>query len=343
MIKIFIFLVFIFLTACSGIKPIQRGHTNENVGVDLQIENQKDSKKAEEPQANITKEETIRIGDNGGQVFNQIEPSITDDKIDLKKIRVGLNFGPGLNRAINYVEVLKELEKNNIKLNVITGNEMGAVVAALYASGNTPEIIEWMFFKYFKEHKKSKIYSKEWIQEIDEYFLSKLRAQKIEDTEIKFYLTLYDRKTNKVYYFDKGNLRDLLLLNLRLKENPLVFKDGPEYAGAFQVETFNAKLLSGFGSDFNIAVDGLINKVSMGESNHEFVQVVLAASTRYQSEKKKFDYIINLPISEMPLDISSDTSMFVEKTHESVKKHLISLKKKIQSKLEFINSKSNKE
>ncbi len=55
--------------------------------------------------------------------------------------RVGLALGGGFARGLSHVGVLKVLERENIPLHCITGVSAGAIVAAAYASGRTPEEI----------------------------------------------------------------------------------------------------------------------------------------------------------------------------------------------------------
>ena len=56
--------------------------------------------------------------------------------------KVGLVLGGGGARGAAHVGVLKVLERENIVIDYIAGTSMGAVVGALYASGNTAEDIE---------------------------------------------------------------------------------------------------------------------------------------------------------------------------------------------------------
>jgi hypothetical protein len=179
--RILSFIVFLTLSACSSIQPINRtiiNHTPSTVDLDVES-NTKSDKKNDENVLIQKPEETIRIGEKGGEVFSTNESSSTPIRFNDQSLRLGLAFGPASNRAINYISVLKVLEKNNLSPVVLTGTEMGAVVASMYAVGMTPESIEWSFYKYFKERKKYKIYEKDWLDQIDVFFLQKLKNYKI--------------------------------------------------------------------------------------------------------------------------------------------------------------------
>ncbi|MGL6119548.1 MAG: patatin-like phospholipase family protein [Fusobacteriaceae bacterium] len=56
--------------------------------------------------------------------------------------KVGLVLSGGGAKGFAHIGVLRELGKNNIKLDYIAGTSMGAVIAALYSIGYTPDEIE---------------------------------------------------------------------------------------------------------------------------------------------------------------------------------------------------------
>ncbi|MGL5656544.1 MAG: patatin-like phospholipase family protein [Fusobacteriaceae bacterium] len=59
-----------------------------------------------------------------------------------KKPKIGLVLSGGGAKGFAHIGILRELEKNNIKVDYITGTSMGAVIGALYSVGYTPDEIE---------------------------------------------------------------------------------------------------------------------------------------------------------------------------------------------------------
>src|SRR5690348_3533008 len=55
--------------------------------------------------------------------------------------RIGIAFGGGFARGVAHAGVLRVLQANGIPLHCITGVSAGAIVAAAYASGATPDEI----------------------------------------------------------------------------------------------------------------------------------------------------------------------------------------------------------
>ena len=57
--------------------------------------------------------------------------------------RVGLVMSGGGARGLAHIGVIKVLEENNIPVDYVAGTSMGAIIAALYSMGYTPdEMIE---------------------------------------------------------------------------------------------------------------------------------------------------------------------------------------------------------
>lgn len=66
-------------------------------------------------------------------------------------MKLGLALSGGGIRGIAHAGVLKALEDNNIKIDVIGGTSSGSMIASLYAVGYSPYHIYTLFKKYSKE------------------------------------------------------------------------------------------------------------------------------------------------------------------------------------------------
>jgi len=66
-------------------------------------------------------------------------------------MKLGLALSGGGVRGIAHAGVLRALEENNIKVDVIGGTSCGSLVASLYAMGYSPYYIYILFKKYAKE------------------------------------------------------------------------------------------------------------------------------------------------------------------------------------------------
>lgn len=63
----------------------------------------------------------------------------------LKSQNVALVLSGGAAKAYSHIGVLKALEENNVPIDCIVGNSMGALIGALYSSGYSPEEIRAIF------------------------------------------------------------------------------------------------------------------------------------------------------------------------------------------------------
>ena len=66
-------------------------------------------------------------------------------------MKLGLALSGGGIRGIAHAGVLKALEDNNIKINIIGGSSAGGIIAALYAMGYSPYYIYILFKRHAKE------------------------------------------------------------------------------------------------------------------------------------------------------------------------------------------------
>ena len=66
-------------------------------------------------------------------------------------MKLGIALSGGGIRGIAHAGVLKALEENNIKIDIIGGCSSGSIIASLYAMGYKPDYIFMLFKKYAKE------------------------------------------------------------------------------------------------------------------------------------------------------------------------------------------------
>lgn len=77
--------------------------------------------------------------------------NITNNEMELIKVKLGIALSGGGIRGIAHAGVLRALEENNIKVDIIGGTSCGAIVASLYAMGYSPQHIYILFKRYSKE------------------------------------------------------------------------------------------------------------------------------------------------------------------------------------------------
>lgn len=299
-----------------------------NDGVEIgELElSQKNDDNIEPPR--IKTESTVDILD-GRLYVEQKEFKLHDEqKENHRKLKVALILGPGLNRTVAHIGVLRNMDRNGIKVDFISGSELGAIIGAMYASGMTPEIIEWNFYKYFREKSNTKIFSTQWFREIDEFFLKRFQNVRVESLKRSFYLPLYSKKARKIVYFNKGNLRNLILLNLK----NISLSGNAEYSQASEFEVFNARFVKGLGAEVVIGVDALGDKVNLQESNEYIFGFYNRILGNIKNNRHLVDLFYMLPLESSNLDSDDGAGTNLQNSIDFSDKIISDLQKKREQK-----------
>ena len=156
--------------------------------------------------------------------------------VDMKKL--ALVLGGGSSKGYAHIGVLKVLEKNGIKPDIIVGTSMGALVGGFYASGHSIKQLEEMAFK-FNSLGPFSLYStlfKENVLNVDKVkrlLDRELKDKKHEDCPIKFVSVATEINLGKEKYFDSGFVKDSVLASIsipgvfpRFKIGDNVYVDG---------------------------------------------------------------------------------------------------------------------
>ncbi len=137
-------------------------------------------------------------------------------------MKIGLALSGGGIRGIAHAGVLKALEENNIKIDVIGGTSSGSIVAGLYSMGYSPYYIYILFKRYAKElinqnptsiisgiggfmtNKRthfSGFYTGEEIEDIIKDFALKKGIKKVSDIKMPLIIPAVDVQNSKEYIF----------------------------------------------------------------------------------------------------------------------------------------------
>ncbi|MDI3310176.1 MAG: patatin-like phospholipase family protein [Thermoanaerobacterium sp.] len=161
--------------------------------------------------------------------------------------KVGLILGGGAARGYAHIGVLKKLEEENIPIDFIIGTSIGALIGAIYASGNDLEKIikdvrDINFLKLIKMLDLN-IPQKGFIKgDKIEKFLSSYMKNDFNELKIPLYVIATDIKRGREIIFSNGPVTKAVRASISI---PVVFEP---------VEFQNTKLVDGSIIDFD-AVD----------------------------------------------------------------------------------------
>lgn len=227
-------------------------------------------------------------------------------------------MGGGAGRGVAHLGVIKCLEEENIKPDIIFGTSIGALVGGLYALGynfkelcdKSTEVVhseefKQLGFEFFREHKNTFplkrinhylrvrltfakmavsqfITKRETLGKVIEKFFPDIN---IEDLQIKFGCTTLDLVSGKDIYIDKGPLRDAIIKSISI-------------TGVFPAWEEGNKIMVDAGPTAKVPVDGCrylgakkIVAVNIGSKLSKYEEIGTAITMNLRADEiAKFRY-----------------------------------------------------
>ena len=217
-----------------------------------------------------------------------------------KKLALVLSGGAALGYA--HIGVIKELEKHNIKIDMIVGTSMGGLVGATYCAGvNTTKMVEFAnkfktinFFDW--NFNKSGLFSGKGMMKAINKFLPDIN---IEDMEMPFACVGCDLNNEKEIVFDKGSLREAVRATISIpgllvpvKKNSSCIVDGGI------LNNLPENIAKQMGADIIISVDVLKKYKLKGAPTNVFealFQSINMSIKEIQKYKPKYHNVIIEP------------------------------------------------
>lgn len=192
---------------------------------------------------------------------------------DIKIMRkVGLALGAGSARGLAHLGVLRALGEHGVKIDMVSGCSMGAVVGAMYVTGSNMEmfqkLITNMEMKQFLDVRVSLkgIVRGERTLEILRMFT---KEKKFEDLEIPFSCIALDVQNGQKKVFDSGYIYPAVRASISI---PGVFSPyehmGRTYIDGGMIERTPIQTLRNMGADFIIACDVAYKGEELGVPNN---------------------------------------------------------------------------
>lgn len=226
---------------------------------------------------------------------------------------VALSLGPGLYRSFLHINVLKSLERHEIKPNVLTGSGMGAVIASLYAFSLTPDLIEWRVFNFLSQVKDEKVLSQAWLEKVDQVLLKDYLNANIEDADKVLRLAVLDTKTNKVEMKLRGSLRELIRAQFSASAS-----GDQKYIAPHLRSIFHQTYLKEGGVDFIIAIDALGPSFKLKKRDDYWSGIWGRTVGLSKKEREGIEAALTLPSRGLALDNEKAVSKYIEKSLPSI-------------------------
>ncbi|WP_329904695.1 patatin-like phospholipase family protein [Porphyromonas pogonae] len=164
-----------------------------------------------------------------------------------KRYQLGLALSGGSAKGFAHLGVLKYLEEIGRKPDVISGTSSGALIAAFYADGHTPDnIVELLSRKGFMAMTNFQIPQGGMFstRNFHVYLESNLKHKRIEDLNIPLYIPVTDLDHGKCKVFSSGSLVDIVVASCSIPVlfNPVII-DGIHYVDGGLYKNFPVSII----------------------------------------------------------------------------------------------------
>ncbi len=242
--------------------------------------------------------------------------------------KIGLALGSGGARGIAHIGVLKELEKNNIKIDYLAGCSMGALIGGSYALSKNIKELEEIALSFNKRWSLNKIADlnlphKSLIKgfKVSNFIKSLVYDKKFNETKIPLKIIATELASGDEVVLDKGKISDAIRASISLPGIfPLIKINNKYLLDGGLVNPTPADIVQKMGADITIAVDFIIN--SKQEFKNPGIFTVLMQSyeiMREQAVKHRIKEKKNLIIIKPDIRSAIDSFKFrdIEKIIES--------------------------
>ncbi len=203
------------------------------------------------------------------QYQNVIEPqAVYAPPLQSDQPVVALVLGSGGDRGFAHIGVIKVLEANNIKVDMVLGTSAGSVVGALYAGGYNGVALEKLALEMDREKLKDYEISKRGYvrgEQLQDFINRSLQNRSIEQLDKPFIAVATELSSGKTMAFNHGNTGMAVRASSSIPGIFLpVMIGGEEYIDGDLKKPIPVTLAREMGADLIIAVD-----ISQQPKNHD--------------------------------------------------------------------------
>jgi NTE family protein len=200
--------------------------------------------------------------------------------------KIGLALGSGGARGFAHLGVIKVLEEENIPIDFIAGSSMGALVAALYASGIGTDRLHRLAKAFRRNDYLDFTVPKMGLisgQRIKEFVRVVTKGKRIEELSIPIAIVATDLQKGEKVVFRQGNIADAVRASISIpgifvpeKWNGRLLVDGGV------IDRIPVSVVREMGADFVIAVD--VAHVKTNDRISSIFDVILQSLDILQAE-----------------------------------------------------------
>src|SRR5215510_1401946 len=238
-----------------------------------------------------------------------------------KRPLVGLALGGGMARGCAHVGVLRELERNDIPIDLIAGTSVGSLIGGAYAAGLSPDQIERMALTISWNDlgrvtiSKLGFYNSE---RTEDYIRKHFPVTEFEKTRLPFGAVATDIQTGKMVIFTEGSLPLAIRASCAM---PIFYTPVVDGGLVGHIPASVARLM---GADLVIAVDVNSQHLPIPPPTHLFTVMSQALSVMGRSAVQYLyadaDIVVRPQIEQVRPDDLSKAAEMIAAGEEAVRR-----------------------
>tara|TARA_B100001971_G_scaffold214585_1_gene252872 strand:- start:81804 stop:82706 length:903 start_codon:yes stop_codon:yes gene_type:complete len=256
----------------------------------------------ETKKVNIDKDASVDYG----PVLNESPKESSElDKEEVKKKKLySLVLQPALYKSFGYIAFFKEIEKSNRRPIVISSFGFSAITAALYAKLLKPNLVEWKIYELYQSIKDEEIYTKEWLEKVEEFLNKEFSNQKL--SQLKILVLIPYIYKDKVRINPTAMAKDIIMQSIDMeakKSKSFMLKSNMSFVQNFKnYGSEDVVYISNLPANFKIKAQNELIKTNFSRlANNQ-----LKASKLYTEHSNLYlDQIINISDEMNQVTISS--------------------------------------
>ena len=215
-------------------------------------------------------------------------------------VKVGLILGPGALRTFAHVGFVQELAKQKVPIHAVTGFEMGALVAAIYANKGQPFDVEWQMMKL----KEDDLLDKGFIsgelkmgdaKQLQGFIKDTLQEAKMENARLPFACAAFNTDKNQTFMMNRGTYSQGLPYCLAFP--PLFAPYQKNVASVFDVKAAS-DFLKSKGANYIVYVSVLGGGVKGAKISSEAQTLWSLVGHSLQKNLPGVDNMVSIPMAE---------------------------------------------
>jgi NTE family protein len=258
----------------------------------------------------------------------------------LPKPKVALVLGGGAARGFAHIGVIRELEQQQIPIDLIVGTSVGSLIGAIYASDVNGFELEWTAFKLEKEHIFDYGFMSAFTgmgaakgEKLEEFVGAKVRIMNIEGLKIPFAAVATDLNRGTRVVLDRGSVARAVRASSAIPGvfNP-VDHQGKLLVDGGVVDNLPVSVARERGVDMVIAVDIGENVINFNITN--VLDVMLQAITimgaqNAKAGKREADILISPKVGDVGMMDFTQKKRCVQAGIDAARKMMPEIRAKI--------------